>query len=126
MRGVSRMAWACVLACPLSAGTLAERVERLLSSSAVTRTAHWGIRIVDLAGGNTLYEVNPDHYFVPASNTKLFTTALALSRLGADFRFQTRVVAASAPDPAGRIHGSVTLVGGGDPNLSARPIPYRE
>jgi len=29
------------------------------------------------------------------------------------------------PDAAGVIHGSIRLVGGGDPNLSARSIPYR-
>ena len=49
--------------------------------------------MVDLASGKTIYELNPEHYFVPASNAKLFSTALALTRLGADYRFQTRVLA---------------------------------
>src|ERR1035441_1918820 len=84
-----------------------------------------GIQIVDLATGKTLYELNPGHYFVPASNAKLFSTALALSRLGADFTFQTRVLAPAPPDELGRIRGSLRLAGGGDPNLSARPVPYR-
>ena len=34
----------------------------------------------------------PDRFFVPASNTKLFTTALGLSRLGADYRYETVVL----------------------------------
>ncbi len=34
-------------------------------------------------------------------------------------------VADAAPDPAGRIAGGIRLVGGGDPNLSARAVPYR-
>jgi D-alanyl-D-alanine carboxypeptidase/D-alanyl-D-alanine-endopeptidase (penicillin-binding protein 4) len=55
----------------------------------------------------------------------LFTTALALARLGPDFTFQTRVLAGGPPDSEGRIHGDLRLVGGGDPNLSARAIPYR-
>ena len=80
---------------------------------------------MDLGSGKTLYELNPDRFFVPASNTKLFTTALALTRLGPDFTFQTRVVADSPPDAEGRIRGALRLVGGGDPNLSARAIPYR-
>jgi D-alanyl-D-alanine carboxypeptidase/D-alanyl-D-alanine-endopeptidase (penicillin-binding protein 4) len=63
--------------------------------------------------------------FVPASNSKLFTTALALTRLGPDHRFHTTVVAEAEPDPDGRIAGSLTLVGGGDPNLSGRELPYR-
>jgi D-alanyl-D-alanine carboxypeptidase/D-alanyl-D-alanine-endopeptidase (penicillin-binding protein 4) len=114
-----------MLAGGLSAASLAENIERLIASSPAARTAFWGIRIVDLASGKTLYEANPDHFFVPASNAKLFTTAMALARLGPDFTFRTRVVADGPPDAEGRIHGALRLMGGGDPNLSARAIPYR-
>jgi D-alanyl-D-alanine carboxypeptidase/D-alanyl-D-alanine-endopeptidase (penicillin-binding protein 4) len=120
-----RLMPALMLAGCLSAASLAESIERLIASSPAARTAVWGIRIVDLASGKTLYEASPDHFFVPASNTKLFTTAMALMRLGPDFTFRTRVVADGPPDAEGRIHGEVRLVGGGDPNLSARAIPYR-
>ena len=109
----------------LLAAALPESIQKLIDSSPAARTAFWGIQIVDLATGKTLYELNPDHYFVPASNAKLFSTALALTRLGADFTFQTRVLAQPAPDEHGRIRGSLRLAGGGDPNLSARAIPYR-
>jgi D-alanyl-D-alanine carboxypeptidase/D-alanyl-D-alanine-endopeptidase (penicillin-binding protein 4) len=109
----------------LAAAGLPESIEKLLAASAAARAAFWGIQIVDLGSGKTLYELNPDRFFVPASNTKLFTTALALTRLGPDFTFQTRVVADGPPDAEGRIRGALRLVGGGDPNLSARAIPYR-
>jgi D-alanyl-D-alanine carboxypeptidase/D-alanyl-D-alanine-endopeptidase (penicillin-binding protein 4) len=56
----------------------------------------------------------------------LFTTALALLRLGPDYRFRTVVMAAQAPDAAGRVAGEVRLVGGGDPSLSGRVIPYQK
>ena len=114
-----------LLAASVLAAGLPESVQKLLDSSPAARTAFWGIQIVDLASGKTLYELNPDHFFVPASNAKLFSTALALIRLGPDFTFQTRVLADSAPDEQGRIPGSLRLVGGGDPNLSARAVPYR-
>jgi D-alanyl-D-alanine carboxypeptidase/D-alanyl-D-alanine-endopeptidase (penicillin-binding protein 4) len=107
------------------AASLSEPIEKLLAASATTRAAFWGIQIVDVATGQTLYELNPERFFVPASNTKLFTTALALTRLGPDFTFQTRVLAESAADAEGRIHGSLVLAGGGDPNLSGRALPYR-
>ena len=125
MKRVVRPALALALALHLSAASLPESIERLIASSPVARSAFWGIQIVDLASGKSLYEQNIDHFFVPASNTKLFTTALALTRLGPDFTFQTRVMADQAPDSDGRIRGAVRLVGGGDPNLSARAIPYR-
>lgn len=105
--------------------TLAEAIERLLASSPAAKTAFWGIHVVDLTSGKTLYEQNSEHFFVPASNTKLFTTALALTRLGPDYTFRTRVLADTAPDAAGVIAGPLRLIGGGDPNLSGRTLPYR-
>jgi D-alanyl-D-alanine carboxypeptidase/D-alanyl-D-alanine-endopeptidase (penicillin-binding protein 4) len=122
---MKRAAAAFLLCTQLLSAALPESIQKLLDSSPAARTAFWGIQIVDLATGKTLYELNPGHYFVPASNAKLFSTALALSRLGADFTFQTRVLAPAPPDELGRIRGSLRLAGGGDPNLSARPVPYR-
>jgi D-alanyl-D-alanine carboxypeptidase/D-alanyl-D-alanine-endopeptidase (penicillin-binding protein 4) len=104
---------------------LSERIARLFAQSPVTRSAFWGIQVTELSTGKTLYQLNANRFFVPASNTKLFSTSLALTRLGPDFTFQTRVLAGAAPDADGRIAGDVLLVGGGDPNLSARAIPYR-
>ncbi len=104
---------------------LAREIERAIDESPVARAAAWGIQAVELPSGKTLYELNAGHFFVPASNTKLFSTSLALTRLGPDFTFQTRVLAANPPDPNGVINGDLRLVGGGDPNLSARAIPYR-
>ncbi len=120
-----RLMPALILAGCLSAASLAENIERLIAASPAARNAFWGIRIVDLVSGKTLYEANPDHFFLPASNAKLFTTAMALMRLGPDFTFRTRVAADGPPDAEGRIHGALRLVGGGDPNLSARAVPYR-
>jgi serine-type D-Ala-D-Ala carboxypeptidase/endopeptidase (penicillin-binding protein 4) len=108
-----------------SAAGLGEQIEKLLDSSPATRNAFWGIQIVDIGTGQTLYEVNPERFFVPASNVKLFTAALALARLGPGYRFQTRVLAESAPDAEGCVHGPLVLAGGGDPNLSGRTLPYR-
>src|SRR5258708_4395361 len=104
-----RLATALLLACRLQAAGLPEAIQKLIDSSPAARTAFWGIRIVDLATGKNLYELNPDRFFVPASNTKLFSTSLALTRLGPDYTFTTRVWAASPPDDQGRIRGSIRL-----------------
>ncbi len=109
----------------LFAATLPQRIEELFAASPIARGAFWGVQAIDLSSGKTLYELNPNRFFVPASNTKLFTTAMALTRLGPDFTFQTRIIA-PAPDATGRITGDLVLLGGGDPNLSARAIPYQK
>ncbi|MEO7653220.1 MAG: D-alanyl-D-alanine carboxypeptidase/D-alanyl-D-alanine-endopeptidase, partial [Bryobacteraceae bacterium] len=109
---------------PLLAADLMARIDELLDTPAVQR-GFIGLQIIDLDGGKVLYEDNASRLFVPASNTKLFTTAMGLMRLGPMFRFQTTVVSSAAPDDAGRIRGALTLVGGGDPSLSGRSIPYK-
>lgn len=117
------LALACVWTA--QAGTLSEKIEELMAGSPAARAAFWGVQALDLSSGKTLFELNHNRFFVPASNTKLFTTAMALTRLGPDFTFQTRVLS-SAPDESGRIAGDLRLLGGGDPNLSPRPIPYQK
>jgi serine-type D-Ala-D-Ala carboxypeptidase/endopeptidase (penicillin-binding protein 4) len=116
------------LALPLAAAAPKERpgarIAAFLESSPIARTSFWGVRVVDLEHGRVLFEHNADRLFLPASDAKLFTTALALVRLGPDYRFQTRVLADRTPGEDGCVE-SLRLVGGGDPNLSGRAIPYR-
>ncbi len=123
MRPVLAAVAFCAVAAQLAAAPLGPAISRLLDSSPAARSSFWGIQVTDAQTGTVLYSRNANRLFVPASNAKLFTLALALMRLGPDFRFTTRVVAESAPDAEGRIRG-LRLVGGGDPNLSARAIPY--
>ncbi len=52
-----------------------------------------------------------------ASNTKLFTTATALDRLGAGGRIETVVRARGNINGNGKLRGDLYLVGGGDPTL---------
>ena len=116
----------CALGLVAQAGAapLGEKIQALINASPVARSAFWGIAIEDLSTGKPLYAFNSARLFTPASNAKLFTAAMAFERLGPDFRFETRVVAETAPDADGTIHGALRLVGGGDPNLSARAVPY--
>jgi D-alanyl-D-alanine carboxypeptidase/D-alanyl-D-alanine-endopeptidase (penicillin-binding protein 4) len=122
-RRLAALALWVVVCSGASAASLGESIDALIAAGPA---AFWGIEVVDLASGQVLYERNADRFFVPASNTKLFTTALALTRLGPDYTFVTRVLSDSAPDAQGLIRGDLRLVGGGDPNLSARAIPYQK
>lgn len=101
----------------------AARAETLLNT-APSDKANWGLLIVDAQSGETLFEKNANHYFVPASNMKLFTTALALAKLGPDYRFHTTLETRGTISADGVLSGDVTLVGRGDPNLSNRKHPF--
>src|SRR5215813_10056155 len=68
-----------------AANRFSARVDVTLSNPAANK-GEWGLLIADAATGETLYALNDDKYFVPASNMKLFTTALALSKLGVDYK----------------------------------------
>ncbi len=99
------------------------RAEMLLGASPSSK-GDWGLLIVDAQTGETLFEKNADGYFVPASNMKLFTTALALAKLGPDYKFHTTLETRGTISPDGKLSGDVVLVGRGDPNLSNRKFPY--
>lgn len=82
--------------------------------------AAWGIKIISLETGRTLFETNAHKLLKPASNAKLFTGALALDRLGPDFRSRTSLYASARPDAAGTLAGDLIVFGRGDPSLAAR------
>ena len=72
--------------------------------------------------GTPVYEWKGTKSRIPASNEKLVTAVAALSELGAKTRVHTAVAAVGEPSGGGVIHGSLYLVGGGDPTLSSSDI----
>jgi len=71
----------------------------------------------DLETGATVFSARPDVPRIPASVEKLFVTAAAFLRFGADGALQTRVVASVPPDAGGVVEGDLVLVGVADPTL---------
>jgi D-alanyl-D-alanine carboxypeptidase/D-alanyl-D-alanine-endopeptidase (penicillin-binding protein 4) len=100
-----------------------QRAEAALSAAGPDKGA-WGVLVTDAATGEVLYARNADAYFMPASNAKLFTTALALATLGPDYRVKTEIVSTGPLDASGVLNGSLLLIGSGDANLSNRKFPY--
>jgi serine-type D-Ala-D-Ala carboxypeptidase/endopeptidase (penicillin-binding protein 4) len=97
---------------------LAAVVDSILGTPPFQRT-HWGILVHDARTGRTVYGLNEERNFVPASNMKLVTGAVALAELGEGYRYRTEFVAAGAA-PGDTVAGALVVRGRGDPTLSAR------
>jgi D-alanyl-D-alanine carboxypeptidase/D-alanyl-D-alanine-endopeptidase (penicillin-binding protein 4) len=105
------------------AARFGERVNAILAGP-LARRANWGLLVADRDTGQTLYSLNSDHFFAPASNAKLIVTAMALATLGPEFHFRTTLESDGTLGPSGKLSGDLILVGRGDPDLSNRIFPF--
>ncbi|MEV1143356.1 D-alanyl-D-alanine carboxypeptidase/D-alanyl-D-alanine-endopeptidase [Micromonospora sp. NPDC049799] len=92
-------------------------IDAILADSRLTG-AQAAVVVRDVASGATLYDRNGDRRLIPASNTKLLTSAAALELLGPGHRFRTDVHT-SGTRRAGVVAGDLHLRGGGDPTMLA-------
>ncbi len=100
------------------ARTLAELRGHLDAHLAQPRfeSALWSVQVVSLDTGKVVYEHQPRRLMSPASNSKLYTGALALDRFGGGYRIRTPLLATARPDAAGVVAGDVIVGGRGDPS----------
>src|SRR5215211_6529880 len=68
--------------------TLRHSIDSLVNDSKFAN-AHIGLLVVDPKNGDTLYSRNAGKLFIPASNQKIITAAVALTQLGPDYRYHT-------------------------------------
>jgi D-alanyl-D-alanine carboxypeptidase/D-alanyl-D-alanine-endopeptidase (penicillin-binding protein 4) len=99
---------------------LVTRLDRIVSDPALIR-AHVGLAVQVAETGDVLYENEAEKRFVPASNTKIVTAAVALDALPTGFRWTTRFVA-DGPIRDGALQGDLWIIGGGDPVLSRSDV----
>lgn len=99
----------------LCAEQLAPQIQEILAASSPSR-ARWGILARSLAENRVLYQRNARSYFIPASTTKLLTTAAVLSHFSPEFRLRTPLSARGKPPQL----ATLRLVGRGDPTLTEK------
>jgi D-alanyl-D-alanine carboxypeptidase/D-alanyl-D-alanine-endopeptidase (penicillin-binding protein 4) len=108
---------------PTAAGPrtgLAQRIDAHIGKASFA-DASWGIAVVSLDTGRTLYAHDADKLLVPASVGKLYTAALALDAFGPDHRIPTSLFATHKVGRDGELRGDLVLVGYGDPTLGMDP-----
>ncbi|WEN14391.1 D-alanyl-D-alanine carboxypeptidase/D-alanyl-D-alanine-endopeptidase [Rhodanobacter sp. AS-Z3] len=96
---------------------LAEQINALVTQPRFAG-ASWGIAVVSLDSGDSVYTHQADRLLQPASTAKLFTAGLALAVLGPDYRMPTRLLAGK-PVVHGHLNGPLILYGRGDPTLGS-------
>jgi len=95
---------------------LGREIDRAIDESELTQ-ARWGVSVMSLNDGRVVYSRDAGKLFTPASNMKVYTTAVALDLLGTEYRWRTSVYAAKDPDNDGVIDGDLILYGRGAPDF---------
>ncbi|WP_327089836.1 D-alanyl-D-alanine carboxypeptidase/D-alanyl-D-alanine-endopeptidase [Nonomuraea sp. NBC_01738] len=121
---VAALAWASSPTSPANAvdpavgvADLTQDLNQILADSRLT-IAQAGVVVKSATTGEELYANNSGKLLLPASNTKLFTSAAAVDTLGLDYRFPTTVL--SGGRTAGSVlAGDLVLRGTGDPTMLA-------
>ncbi|MGH2575057.1 MAG: D-alanyl-D-alanine carboxypeptidase, partial [Ignavibacteria bacterium] len=102
---------------------LQQRLDSIISPvtySGVTISA----KVVHADYYQTLFEYQPEAKVIPASITKLITSACAFSKLGQSYQFQTLIYTDDYNLADGVINGNLYLKGYGDPDLNSSDISY--
>ena len=99
---------------------LAEKINELIEKSEFAN-ARWGVFVVSLKDGRVLAARDAQKLFTPASVQKIITSVVALDKLGADFRWQTKIYTRENIEN-GLLNGDLILYGQGAPDLSGEGI----
>ncbi len=75
-----------------------------------------GVMVRDADSGTVLYQAHAQRRLAPASNMKMFTSLAAFGVLGADYRFETRLLT-TGEQRGDTLQGDLYLQGSGDPTL---------
>ncbi len=100
-----------------STSNLKDAIKKIVEHPSL-KNGQLGVHILNLETGENLVDVNAHQSFIPASITKIITTATALEILGKDYRFETKL-GYSGSISNGVLNGNLYLIGGGDPTFGA-------
>ncbi len=99
---------------------LTAEIEKLKSDKAMQH-ASWSVCVMSVQKDAVIAEYNSHISLIPASTLKLITTGVALSMLGSDFTFKTKIQYNGTFDSInGILKGNLYIIGGGDPTLDSK------
>ncbi|MCB5262973.1 MAG: D-alanyl-D-alanine carboxypeptidase/D-alanyl-D-alanine-endopeptidase [Candidatus Cloacimonetes bacterium] len=105
----------------LNQAELTAKLDQMVGSPLVNG-ADIAIAVFDPADSSEIYAYRSKAALIPASVTKLFTSAAALTELHPDFRFQTQI-GYRGEIQSGALTGDLIIKAGGDPSWAAEIFP---
>ncbi len=99
---------------------LCEKINQTIEQSEFAN-ARWGVIAVSLKNGRVVCGLDARKLFNPASIEKTLTSIVALDKLGADFRWQTKVFSNKQIED-GTLDGDLTIYGEGAPDFDGENL----
>lgn len=99
-------------------GSFAQAGLNTFINSPNLKRANLSVMVKDLGTGKVVMQHRADKNTIPASTTKLVTTATALEVLGPNFTFETKLQYDGILNN-GILNGNIYILGGGDPTLGS-------
>ncbi|MDP4115888.1 MAG: D-alanyl-D-alanine carboxypeptidase [Bacteroidota bacterium] len=96
------------------------RIDHILNS--IPPSTKVSVIIYDPISAKRLYERNPTLPLIPASNTKIYSTAVALSMMGGDYELSTSLLADKNSIDGDKINGNLYLKGYGNSIFSENDL----
>ncbi|MDQ6718987.1 MAG: D-alanyl-D-alanine carboxypeptidase/D-alanyl-D-alanine-endopeptidase [Gemmatimonadota bacterium] len=81
------------------------------------RSAEFGVLVVNPRSADTLFSHNAGKLFIPASNMKIITSAVALRQLGPEYKYRTTFAARGTVRDS-VLSGDLIVIGRGDPSVN--------
>lgn len=111
-----------ILSIPAFSQTPAKKLEQAFNALLADPQAKYALAslcVLDAGTGQTIFARNENIGLATASTLKTITSATAFSLLGKDFQYQTTLAYSGTLDANGTLHGSLIILGGGDPTLGS-------
>ncbi len=113
---------ACLLLCSILPAQNTAELDRQVKSVSNTPSIQHGtvaVSVYNVKQKRMVYSYNGQKSLIPASMSKIFTTAIASDYLGNNFRFKTTLSYSGNIADDGTLNGNIYIIGGGDPLLGS-------
>ncbi|HZW40383.1 MAG TPA: D-alanyl-D-alanine carboxypeptidase/D-alanyl-D-alanine-endopeptidase [Ignavibacteriaceae bacterium] len=107
----------------ISSNTFPQLYEKLVeyNNSPELKNSQFSVYAEYCSSGKEIFSYNSQFALAPASNLKIFSSAVALCLLGSDFKYETNLYYSGNIED-GVLNGNIYIQGGGDPTLGSNRV----